>query len=103
MHEWSSLQFMTATMIGAIIKIIVKDIWNWKTIIAGLSLAILSFFLATIVIYFIGWDDIPEGVQAAIYGSLGFFGSELIHRIEKINLKAKISGIEITSDDKKDT
>jgi hypothetical protein len=84
--------------IGALTEFLISGNWTWRSffISAGGSVAglALAFFITNASSTVANW---PDSAQYAVVYFCGFFANKIIHRINKLTVKATIGPVEIES------
>jgi hypothetical protein len=65
--------------------------------------AVFGYFIASLLLHYIpGASEAPDDVKQAIIFLCGFFSHKIVHRINKLTVKASVGGVEVESsgDDK---
>lgn len=84
--------------IGAFTDFIVRGEWTWRSFVISMTGAFIGFFASVLIVYFFASSpEIPEMVRLAITFFCGLFTHAVMHRVNKMTLRASIGGVSVES------
>lgn len=83
---------------GALTDYIMRGNWTVRSFIVSTCGAVAGYFFALIILHYLpGANEAPSEVRIAIAYFCGFFAQKVIHRINKMTVKASVGGLEVES------
>lgn len=84
---------------GALTDYLVRGSWTLRSFIISVCGAVSGYFLALFILtYFHEFRTAPSEAQIAVSYFCGFFAQKIIHRINRMTVKASVGGVEVNSE-----